>query len=388
MNQGKTVFAQLMEFIPHYQFQQYVRRYQGNRRPRKFSCWNQFLSMAFAQLTFRRSLRDIEACLGAQRYKLYHMGLRSLVAKSTLADANNHRDFRIYRDLAYYLIDIARPLYADKDLGLDLDHTVYAFDSTTIDLCLSLFPWAKFRARKAAVKMHTLLDLRGSIPVFIEVTPGSVHNVNILDQLALEPGAFIIVDRAYLDYRLLYALCLSAVFFVIRAKKNIRFRRIYSHQVNRSQGVICDQTIAMTGYKTSRLYPQYLRRVRYRDVEIGEYLVFLTNNFQISAGTVAELYRCRWQIELFFKWIKQHLTIKSFYGTSDNAVKTQIYIAVATYVLVAIVKKQLGLSQSLYTILQILSVSLFEKIPILQLLTNPNQQILVNQNANQLNLFN
>ena len=387
MNQGRTAFAQLTEFVPRYQFQQCVDRYNGNKRVRTFSCWSQFLSMMFAQLTFRRSLRDIEACLGSQPLKLYHMGIRKPVSRSTLADANNLRDWRIYRDFTHHLIDIARPLYADEDLGLDLDNAVYAFDSTTIDLCLSLFPWAQFRKTKAAVKMHTLLDLQGSIPVFIEITPGRVHDVNILDKLVLEPGTFVIVDRGYLDFERLYKLTSNAVFFVIRAKKNMRCRRIYSRKVDRSTGVICDQTVVMAGYKTSRLYPQHLRRVRYYDIITDKKLVFLTNNFQIPPKTVADLYRNRWKIELFFKWIKQHLRIKSFYGTSDNAVKAQIWIAVATYVLVAIAKKQLQLDRTLYTILQVLSVNLFEKVPISQMVTNTdytNESLI---SDNQLCLF-
>ena len=387
MNQGQTVFAQLMDFLPHYQFQKAVSRYEGDKWVQTFSCWDQFLCMSFAQLTHRRSLRDIEVCLNANRNKLYHMGFRGNVSRSTLADANNNRDYRIYRDFAYHLIDIARLLYAEENLGLELENSVYAFDSTTIDLCLSLFPWAKFRKTKAAVKVHTLLDLQGCIPVFIDITPASVHDVNILDRLIIEPGAFIIIDRGYIDFARLYKLSQDAVFFVIRAKKNIQFRRVYSHRVDKKTGLICDQTIVMTLEKTFRLYPQHLRRVRYRDSETGKHLVFLSNNFNLPALTVADLYKYRWQIELFFKWIKQHLRIKSFYGTSDNALKTQIWIAIITYVLVAIVKKRLKLEASLYTILQILSIGVFEKVPILQMLANHDYEIIPEVNPNQLSLF-
>ena len=387
MNQGQTVFSQLMEIIPRYRFQQCVDRYDGNKRVRSFSCWSQFLCMAFAQLSYRRSLRDIEACLISQRDKLYHMGIRKSVSRSTLADANNQRDYRIYRDLAHYLIGIARPLYANEDLGLDLDNTVYAFDSTTIDLCLSLFPWARFMRKKAAVKMHTLLDLRGSIPVFIEITPGCVNDMNIVDQLTLEPGDFVLMDRGYLDFERLYNLTASAVFFVLRAKKNMRYKRINSQPVDRSTGVICDQTIALTGISTSRRYPQHLRRVRYRDAITGKDLIFITNNFQIPSNMVPDLFRRRWQIELFFKWIKQHLRIKSFYGTSNNAVQAQIWIAVMTYVMVAILKKRLQLDQSLYIILQILSVNLFDKTPIFQLVTNADYKSKSQIRDNQLVLF-
>jgi len=359
MYQGRVIFAQLMDYVPSFHFQRCIERYQGNKWIQTFSCWNQFLCMVFAQLTFRHSLRDIEACLGSQPTKLYHMGFRGQVAKSTLADANNNRDYRIYQDFAYRLIDIARPLYADESLGFDLEQTAYVFDSSTIDLCLSLFPWAKFRRTKGAVKMHTLLDLQGSIPVFIEITVGSVHDVNILDNLVIEPGSFIVIDRGYLDFKRLYILSQNAVYFVIRAKKRFKFRRVYSHEVDWANGIILDQTIALTGRETARKYPQHIRRVRYEDFETGKRYEFLTNNFRIPATTVADLYRNRWQIELFFKWIKQHLRIKSFYGTSENAVKTQIWIAISTYILVAIVKKRLKLDLSLYTILQILSVNLF-----------------------------
>ncbi|MDP8208659.1 MAG: IS4 family transposase [Candidatus Electryonea clarkiae] len=387
MNKGRTVFSQLMDIIPYYHFQKCVDLYNGNKGVRSFTCYSQFLCMAFAQLTSRRSLRDIEVCLGAQRHKLYHIGINGNVARSTIADANNNRDYRIYRDFAYHLIDIARPLYASEDLGLDLDKTVYAFDSSTIDLCLTLFPWATFRKTKSAVKMHTLLDLQGSIPAFIEITAANVHDVNMLDRLAIEPGAFIVIDKAYLDFKRLYTLSQNAVFFVIRAKKNMKFHRVYSHPVDRSSGIICDQTIVLTGIKTSLLYPQHLRRVRYHDQEYDNHLEFLTNNFKIPDLTVANIYKNRWQVELFFKWIKQHLKIKSFYGTSENAVKTQIWIAVTTYVLVAILKKKLGLEQSLYIILQILSISLFEKVDILQLFNNHDYRNRVEKDLNQLELL-
>jgi IS4 transposase len=387
MYQGRVIFAQLMDFVPSFHFQRCVERYQGNKWVQTFSCWNQFLCMVFAQLTFRHSLRDIEACLGSQPTKLYHMGFHGQVSKSTLADANNNRDYRIYQDFAYCLIDIARPLYADESFGLDLDQTTYAFDSSTIDLCLSLFPWAKFRRTKGAVKIHTLLDLHGSIPVFIEITAGSVHDVNILDHLVIEPGSFIVIDRGYLDFKRLYILSQDAVYFVIRAKKNFKFRRVYSHEVDWANGIILDQTIALTGKKSARNYSQHIRRVRYGDFETGKRYEFLTNNFRIPATTVSDLYRNRWQIELFFKWIKQHLRIKVFYGTSENAVKTQIWIAVATYVLVAIVKKRLNLDLSLYTILQILSVNQFEKVPLLQLLTKSDYKLITNVNPNQLSLL-
>ena len=387
MHQGRTIIAQLMDFAPYYRFQQCVNRYDGNKWVQTFSCWEQFLSMSFAQLTLRNSLRDIEVSLGAQRHKLYHLGFRSPVKRNTLSNANKNRDYRIYQDFAHHLIDIARPLYADEDLGLDLKNTVYALDSTIIDLCLSLFPWAIFRSTKAAIKMHTLMDLQGSIPVFIDVTAGRVSDVNLLDYIPFEAGAIIIMDRGYLDFKRLYTFTQHAVFFVIRAKKNLQFRRRYSEPVDKSTGVQCDQIIVLTGTKSAKNYPQCLRLIRYKDVETGDRFVFLSNNFIIPAKTIADLYRYRWQIELFFKWIKQHLRIKSFYGTSDNAVKTQIWIAISVYVLVAIVKKQLGLEESIYTILQILSVSLFEKVPILQLFTKSDYNVSLNNNPNQLSLF-
>jgi Domain of unknown function (DUF4372)/Transposase DDE domain len=368
LNQGRTVFAQLISFVSHNEFNRCVTRYGGNKSMRSFSCWDQFLSMAFAQLTYRESLRDIEVCLAAQRHKLYHSGFSGPIRRSTLADANEKRDWRIYRDFAQSLIQIARPLYAHSDLGLELEATAYAFDATTIDLCLSLFPWAKFRRRKAAIKLHTLLEIHSAIPVFIAITSGAVHEVNLLDELHPEPGSFIVMDRGFVDFQRLYRLHTALAFFVIRTKGNLAFRRRYSHQHDRATGVRSDQTIILTGPKSATLYPIALRRVHFYSAERAQRLVLLTNNFSIPALTVAALYRYRWQIELFFKWIKQHLRIKSFFGTSDNSVKTQIWIAVTVYVLVAIVKKRLGLKQDLYTLLQIFSLTLFEKVPILSLL--------------------
>ena len=366
MNTGRTVFAQLMEFIPTYQFQRCVDRYQGNRYVKDFSCWDQFLCLAFAQLTYRTSLRDIEACLRAQQPRLYHMGLRGRVSRATLADANETRDWRIYRDFAQGLIRLARDLYRDEPFGVGLSETVYAFDSTTIDLCLSLFPWGQFRRRKSAVKLHTLLDVRGSIPTSVYVTGGQVHDVNLLDELLLEAGAFYLLDRGYVDFARLYGFTQACAFFVTRAKKNLQFYRRASRAVERSSGVRCDQTILLTGVRTAQRYPDPLRRIHYFDAERDSRLTFLTNNFLLPALTIAQLYRTRWQVELFFRWIKQHLRIKAFYGTSENAVKTQVWVALSIYVLVAIVKKQLGLDLSLYKILQILSVTIFEKPPILE----------------------
>ncbi len=387
MYQGRLIFAQLMDFAPYYDFQQCVQRYQGNKWVQNFSCWEQFLAMSFAQLTARRSLRDVENALGAQRHKLYHMGFGFPVKRATLAVANQNRDYRIYQDFAHSLIDIALPLYAEEDLGLDLKQTVYALDSTTIDLCLSLFPWAEFRRTKGAVKLHTLLDLQGSVPVFIDITSGKVHDVNILDRLSFSPGAMVLMDRGYLDYLRLYRLTQNAVFFIIRAKKNLKFRRLYSHQVDKASGIRCDQSIALIGHYSSKYYPQLLRRVKYFDEEEGKNYVFLSNNFKLPAKTVADLYKYRWQIELFFKWIKQHLHIKSFYGTSDNAVKTQIWIAISVYLLAAIMKKRLNLEEDLYTILQILSVTLFEKVHILQVFEKSVYQNLNQCNSNQLLLL-
>jgi hypothetical protein len=376
-----------MDFLPSYEFRKCVERYNGNYKVKKFSCSDQFLCMAFAQLTFRESLRDIQACLRVARPKLYHMGFRGNVSRNTLANANQVRDWRIYADFAQVLITTARSLYAKEEFGIELDQTVYALDSTTIDLCLALFPWAKFRKRKGAVKMHTLLDLRGSIPSVIFITHGKVHDVNILDRLAVEPGAIYVMDRGYLDFARLQRLHQSMGFFVTRSKSNFRFRRLYSHPVDRDTGLQCDQTIVLQGFYTRKDYPDKLRRIRFYDTETDKTLVFLTNNFSLPALTITKLYRCRWQVELFFKWIKQHLRIKAFYGTSENAVKTQIWIAISVYVLVAIVKKQLKIEASLYTILQILSVSLFEKISIYQALTLSDYKELGVKTDNQLKLF-
>lgn len=387
MNQGRTVFAQLISFLSHNEFNRCVTRYGGNKSVRSFSCWNQFLTMAFAQLTYRESLRDIEVCLAAQRHKLYHSGFSGPVKRSTLADANEKRDWRIYRDFAQSLIQIARPLYAHSDLGLELAGTAYAFDATTIDLCLSLFPWAKFRRRKGAIKLHTLLEIHSAIPVFIAITAGEVHEINLLDELTPEPGSFIVMDRGFVDFQRLYRLHTALAFFVIRSKGNLAFRRRYSHPHDRATGVRSDQTIILTGPKTANLYPIALRRVHYYSAEREQRLVLLTNNFSIPALTVAALYRYRWQIELFFKWIKQHLRIKSFFGTSDNSVKTQIWIAVTVYVLVAIVKKRLGLKQDLYTLLQIFSLTLFEKTPILGLLQQSQYNLEMLDELKQLQLL-
>ena len=361
---GKLVFAQVMEHLPLHTFRRFVTRYAGERKVKSFSCLDQFLCMAFAQLTYRESLRDIEACLRAQRSKLYHLGIRSTVARNTLANANAVRDWRIYADFAQSLIAIARPLYADEPFGVDLKETVYALDTTTIDLCLSVFPWAPFRSTKAAVKLHTLLDLRGNIPTFIHISDGKMHEVNILDQLLPEPGAFYIMDRGYLDFERLYRFHEAGSFFVTRAKSNLKVQRRYSHPVDRATGLICDQTVVLTGFYSHKGFEAPLRRIRFNDPETDKTLIFLTNNFALPALTITELYRCRWQVELFFKWIKQHLRIKAFFGTSENAVKTQIWIAVSVYVLVAIVKKRLQLSASLYEILQILSLTMFETNPV------------------------
>jgi hypothetical protein len=387
MNAGRTVFSQLIEFLPHQEFQKCVARYAGDRYLKNLSCWDQYLAMAFAQLTYRESLRDIEACLRSVGAKLYHMGFRGNVARSTLADANESRDWRIYADFAQVLIAIARPLYARDPIGIDLDQSLYALDSTTIDLCLALFPWAKFRKNKAAVKMHTLLDLHGNIPTFIRITDGKVHDVNILDEIMPEPGAFYVMDRGYIDFQRLFVFTLSAAFFVVRTKSNVLLQRRYSHPVNKSTGVRSDQTVILTSVESASAYPDALRRVSYFDVETGKRLEFLTNNFTLPALTIAQIYKCRWQVELFFKWIKQHLRIKAFYGTSENAVKTQIWIAVSVYVLVAIVRKRLGLEASLYQILQILSVSLFEKTPILCALQAIDGDANFAENVNQLILF-
>ena len=383
---GKTLFAQVMDFVPWTSFRRIVARYGGDRRVRALNCAEQFRVLAFAQLTWRESLRDIEVCLSAQASKLYHMGLREAVARSTLADANEGRDWRIWHELAQLLIRRARRLYAADSLAVDLDNTVYALDSTTIDLCLSVFPWAHFRATKAAVKMHTLLDLRGNIPSFIHVSDGKLHDVNVLDLLVPEPGAFYVMDRGYIDYARLHVLHQAAAFFVTRAKSNLDARRVYSAPTDRSAGVICDQTILLNGFYAAKDYPEHLRRIRFKVPESGKTLVFLTNNTALPALTIAALYKSRWQVELFFKWIKQHLRIKRFYGTTENAVKTQIWTAVAVYVLVAIVKKELHLEPSLYTLLQILSVTLFEKMSLQQALAD-NATVAANpESPNQLSL--
>jgi len=387
MNAGKTVFAQLLEHFPLYEFSKCVTRYQGEYKVKSFSCLDQFLAMAFAQLTQRESLRDIETCLRAMQTKLYHIGLRGTVSRNTLSNANTQRDWRIYADFALSLIGVARSLYANDDFGVQLKKMVYALDSTTIDLCLSLFSWAKFRKHKAAVKMHTLLDLHGNIPSFIWITCGAVHDVNILDSLAVEAGAYYLLDRGYLDFSRLFHIHEARAFFITRTKANFQFRRVYSAPVKRNYGIICDQTVELTGFYAQQHYPERLRRIRYHDSETQMHLTFLTNNFSLAATTIARLFRRRWQIELFFKWIKQHLHIKAFYGTSDNAVKTQIWIAIATYVLVAILKKRLNIEMSLYNILQILSVTLFEKSPLLQVLSERNADIDKEQTCNQLNLF-
>jgi hypothetical protein len=388
MNSGKTIFAQLMDFVPGYEFCCCVERYQGNYKVKNFSCWDQFLTLAFAQLTYRESLRDIEACLRAQPTKLYHMGIRSQISRNTLANANQVRNWRIYADFAHVLIQLARDLYRDEPFGLELNHTVYALDATTIDLCLSLFPWAQFRRRKSAVKLHTLLDLRGSIPTVVIVTGGQIHDVNILDQIFWESGAIYLMDRAYLDFRRLYRLHQSGAFFVTRAKQRFDCRRLYSYTVDKSTGLQCDQIVLLNNPVPKRGYPERLRRVRFYDQINQKRLVFLTNNFLLPALTIAKLYQCRWKVELFFRWIKQHLRIKAFYGTSPNAVSTQVWVAISVYVLVAIVRKRLNLERSLHSILQILSLSLFEKMPLLQALSRPECDEIDYNFANQLNLFN
>jgi hypothetical protein len=387
MNDGKTVFAQLFEHIPMNDFRKAVRRYWGEYKVQKFSCLDQFLCMAFAQLTFRESLRDIETCLRTVRPKLYHMGIRGGISRTTLAKANENRDWRIYADFAQVLIRTARGLYVNDPFALELEQTVYALDSTTIDLCLSLFPWARFRKRKGAVKLHTLLDLRGNIPSFIKITDGKRHDVRILDELIPEPGSYYVMDRGYLDFERLHAFSLQLAFFVIRAKTNMRYRRVNSKPVDKTTGVRADQTIVLTGINAAEHYPDKLRRVRFFDVENKKKLVFLTNDFSLPPESIALLYKQRWQVELFFRWIKQHLRIKAFFGTSENAVKTQVWIAISVYVLVAIVKKRLNLKHSLYTILQILSISVFEKEPLFHILTNHEHPDLLPEPDNQLNLF-
>ena len=387
MFKGQYVFSQITDHLPLHTFRRCVERYHGERYVKQFRCLEQYLAMSFAQLTHRESLRDIEACLQAQSSKLYHMGLRSSISRSTLADANEQRDWRIYADFAQALIKIARPLYAGDKLGLDLKNTVYALDSSTIDLCLSVFPWALFRSAKSAVKLHTLLDLRGNIPSFIHISDGKLHDVNALDMIIPEAGSFYIMDRAYLDFERLFSMNNAGAFFVIRSKKNTLFKRRSSSPVDKSNGVRCDQTIKLTGLNTKKKYPKLLRRVKYHDSETGKTLNFLTNNEIISAQTVADLYRYRWKVELFFKWIKQHLRIKSFFGTSENAVKSQIWIAISVYVLIAIIKKQLKIKAEIYTILQVLSLTLFEKTSLEQLLGNNHYMKHNHDNAIQLNLF-
>ena len=387
MNLGKTLFAQLMDFLPWKTFHRIVDRHSGDRYVKSMTCAEQFRVMAFAQLTYRESLRDIEVCLSAQSAKLYHMGLRQEIKRSTLADANEARDWRIHAAFAEHLIAHARKLYIDDSIGFELANTAYALDSTTIDLCLSVFPWAPFRTTKAAVKMHTLLDLRGNIPTFIHISDGKLHDVNVLDVLVPEAGAIYVMDRGYLNFERLDAMHLASAFFVTRAKSNTRLRRVYSAATDRTTGILCDQTVALVGYYSSRDYPIHLRRIRFKDPETDKTLVFLTNNFALPAATICALYKARWRVELFFKWIKQHLRIKKFYGTSENAVKSQIWIAVSVYVLVAIVKKRLNLDASLYTLLQIFSLTLFEKMPIQQAFAGNDPFQNQDQNTNQLNLF-
>ena len=388
MNVGKTVFAQILEHLPRYEFNRFVYKYKGNHRIRKFPCYDQFLCLAFAQLTYRESLRDIETCLNSHHEKLYHIGFRGQVSRSTLADADEVRDYRIYQDLAYHLIYIARNLYKNEELAVDIDYALYAFDSTTIDLCLSLFPWAHFRKTKAAIKMHTFLDLRGSIPTFICLTPGNVHDVKILDIIPLEKDSVIAMDRGYIDFARLYAVNLFPAFFVIRAKNNLRFTRLNSQKVDKTLGLRADQRIVLKGKKSRDAYPDVLRRVSYVDLDTNKRFVFLTNIFTVPAKTVADIYKQRWQVELFFRWIKQHLRIKTFYGTSPNAVKIQIWTAVSIYLLVAIMKKRLQLPGSLHTILQILEVNIFEKRPIIQIVKDAHKQEPEPVACNQLNLFN
>ena len=387
MNLGKTLFAQLMDFLPWKTFHRIVDRCDGDRYVKSMTCADQFRAMAFAQLTYRESLRDIEVCLSAQTAKLYHMGLRHEIKRSTLADAAETRAWRIHAEFAQCLIVQARKLYLGESFGIELENTTYALDSTTIDLCLSLFPWAFFRTTKSAVKMHTLLDLRGNIPTFIHISDGKLGDVNVLDILVIEPGAIYIMDRGYLDFARLYRLHRAQAFFVTRSKSNTQLRRVYSAAVDRSTGILCDQTIALTGANSRKDYPEHLRRIRFKDPETGKTLVFLTNNFTLPAATICALYKARWQVELFFKWIKQHLRIKKFYGNSENAVKSQIWIAVSVYVLVAIVKKRLDLDASLYTLLQILSVTLFEKMPLQQAFPGDDYKVPAGVPSNQLNLF-
>jgi len=388
VNQGQTIFSQIMSYIPKNSFDSCVKKYRGNYKVQSFTCWEQFLAMSFAQLTYRESLRDIETCLRAMQNKLYHIGIRSKISRSTLAAANQNRDWRIYADFAYILIDQAKELYRDDKFFKELDETVYALDSTTIDLCLSLFPWAKFRKTKSAIKIHTLLDLQNNIPSFISITDGSVHDVNILDDLITEIGAFYVLDKGYIDFERLYNLNNNSAYFVTRAKSNFQFKRIYSHQVDKSLGLICDQSILLKGFYPSKDYPEKLRRIKYFDFQNNRRLVFLTNNFHLPAITIANLFKQRWQIELFFKWIKQNLKIKSFYGNTPNAVKTQVCIAISVYVLLAIIKKKLKIEHSLYTFLQLISISIFEKTPIISLFSDSSYINEIDYNSNQLSLFN
>ena len=387
MNQGKSIFSQIMDFLPKHKFRQCVNRYGGNYRVRSFTCFDQFMCMAFAQLTYRESLRDIECCLRAMREKLYHMGIRGKISRSTIAYANENRDWRVYCDFAKVLIHQARQLYVGDDFGLQLQETVYALDATIIDLCLSVFPWARFRSTKGGIKLHTLLDLKGNIPSFIAITEGRVHEVNILDELIPEAGAIYIMDRGYLDFERLNLLHQGSSFFIVRAKSNTRIRRLYSLPVDKSCGLRCDQIVVPIGFYTRKNYPEKLRRIKFIDVDKQKKIILLTNQMTLPAFTITELYRCRWQVELFFKWIKQHLRIKAFYGTSENAVKTQIWIAISVYVLVAIIKKRLKLDLSLYKILQIFSITLFEKMPILQALTDTDYKNKITNGHIQLNLF-
>ena len=387
MHSGKFVFAQIIDHLPLHSFRRCVRRYRGHYKVQSFSCLDQYLCMVFAQLTYRESLRDIEVCLRAQQSKLYHMGIRGRVSRSTLADANEKRDWRIYADFAQGLIRIAKRLYAGDDFGLQLEQTVYALDSTMIDLTLSVFPWAPYQRSKAAIKLHTLLDLRGPIPSFVHISDSKLADVHVLDLLIPEPGAIYVMDRGYIDFERLYALHQTGAVFVVRDRANTKFRRRYSHAVDRNNGLLCDQTIVLTGQYTGRTYPEPLRRIKLRDPQSAKNLVLLTNNRHLPAGTIAELYRCRWQIELFFKWIKQHLRIKAFYGTSENAVRTQIWIAVSVYLLIAIIKKRLKLETSLYTLLQVLSLTIFDKTPLLHVLSQNQYTDYLDQQDNQLKLF-
>ncbi len=387
MNEGQTVFAQIMNYIPRHSFRKNVNKYKGNYKVKSFSCWEQFLVMSFAQLTYRESLRDIESCLRAMNKKLYHMGISSKISRSTLAKANKNRDWRIYHEFAMVLIKTAKDLYKNENLFEELEETVYALDSSTIDLCLTLFPWAKYKKTKSAIKLHTLLDLQNNIPSFIYITDGSVHDVNILDFLVTEVGAYYVMDKGYIDFQRLYNLNQGNAYFVTRAKTNMKFRRVYSNKVDKTTGVLCDQIIVLTTPRTKRRYPDKLRRVKYFNSEINKKFVFITNNFSLPSITIANLYKQRWQIELFFKWIKQHLRIKSFYGTSPNAVKTQIWIAVSIFVLLASIKKQLNIEQSLYTFLKVISISIFEKIPIKQLFDDTDYINDNNRDSNQLFLF-